>query len=482
MSHYLVILICFAGIAYLFWVDRKQSEGVSRAIWIPLAWMFFAASRFPSQWLDLGTPNTATADVYDEGNPLNRNVFLALIVAGLAVLGRRRINWGEVLAANPWVLLFFVFALTSTVWADDAGLSFKRWVKGVGDVIMALVILTDKRPYQALGVVLRRLAFLLLPLSVLFIKYYPQFGRAYAPYGEQMFTGVAMQKNGLGQLCLLVGLYFAWELLFRRLKPVSSEGRVPAPVALIVVPMLLWLLYRSQSATAFAALFGALCFLAVARLPFFARVPRRIIGAGLSAAFAIGLLEYGLGITAWAIEFLGRAPDLTERVPMWEMLLRMAPNAWIGAGYEAFWSGDRLREIWERMGHTTGFLQAHNGYIDAYLNVGIIGLALIVLAIAAGLLKAQRQLEREYAYAVLKIALILVAIAYNYTEAAFKPVHNVFLLLLVAILEVPRARASRRVASSAVQPPDAPPGRQPGRSVARSGPPGQLPRRPASRV
>jgi O-antigen ligase len=481
MSPSLATLFCLLGIAYLFWADRKQAEGVSRAVWIPLLWMFFAASRFPSQWLDLGTPNTATADVYDEGNPLNRNVFLALIVAGVAVLGRRRVNWGEVLTANPWLLFFFLFALTSTLWADDAGLSFKRWVKGIGDVVMALVILTDKRPYQALGVVLRRLAFLLLPLSLLFIKYYPQFGRAYDPFGEQMFTGVAMQKNGLGQLCLLVGVYFAWELLFRRLKP-NAEGRVPAPVALIVVPLTLWLLYTSKSATSFAALFGAVCFLAVARLPFFARFPRRIIGAGVSTVVAIGVLEYTLGIKAWAIELLGRAPDLTERIPMWEMLLQMTPNTWIGAGYEAFWSGDRLREIWARMGHTTGFLQAHNGYIDAYLNVGIIGVALIVLAIVAGLLKAHRELEREYAYALLRIALILVAIAYNYTEAAFKPVHNVFVLMLIAILEVPRARASRRLAPSGVRPPDAPPGRQPGRSVARSGPPGALPRRPASHV
>ncbi len=92
------------------------------------------------------------------------------------------------------------------------------------------------------------------------------------------------------------------------------------------------------------------------------------------------------------------------------------------------------------MGHTSGFIQAHNGYIDAYLNVGIIGVSLIILAIVAGLLKAQRQLEREYAYAVLRIALILVAVAYNYTEAAFKPVNNVLVLLLIAILQCQRSR------------------------------------------
>jgi hypothetical protein len=482
MSHPLAILFCFLCIAYLLWADRKQAEGVSGAVWIPLMWTFFAGSRFASQWLNLGSPEHMSADAYDEGNPLNRDVFLALIVAGVLVLRRRKLDWSELLTGNSWLLLFFLFAATSALWADDTALSLKRWVKGVGDVVMALVILTEKRPYLALGVVLRRLAYVLFPISVLFIKYYPELGRQYH-FGVQMFTGVAMQKNGLGQLCLLVGVYFAWELLYRRLKPVSSEGRVPAPVSLIVLPMLLWLLYTSQSATSLAALCGAVSFLALVRLPFFARTPLRIVGVGLSAAVAVGLLEYTFGIKEWLIRLLGREPNLTERVPMWDLLLGMAPNAWVGAGYETFWSGDRLREIWARLGQTeTGFIQAHNGYIDAYLNVGFIGVSLLMLAILSGLVKAQRQLEHQYAYAVLRIALILIAVAYNYTEAAFKPVNNVLVLLLIAILEVPRMRASGRVASSGVRQPDARPSGEPSRSVARSRQLGEYRRDRASRV
>lgn len=446
MSPQLATLLCFLCIAYLFWVDRKQAEGVSRAVWIPLLWMFFAGSRYASQWLNLGPPELLSAEAIDEGSPLNASVFLALVLAGAAVLGQRRVNWPAVLTENSWLLLFFLFAATSVLWADDPFLSLKRWIKGVGNLIMALIILTEPRPYQALGFVLRRLAYVLLPLSVLFIRYYPELGRAYDQTGAPMFTGVTFQKNALGQLCLLSGVYFVWELLFRRLKAAGSEGRVPVPVSLIILPMLLWLLYMSQSATSRAALFGAACFLLAARLPFFLQRPRRILPVGLSVVAAIGLLEYALGIKEWIIQQLGRNPDLTERTPMWEMLLQMAPNAWVGAGYESFWSGERLRVIWARMGNN--FIQAHNGYIDTYLNLGIIGVFLILIAILAGLLKAQKQLEHEYAYAVLKIALILIAVAYNYTEAAFKPIHNVFVLLLIAILWVPKVRVSGRMAAS----------------------------------
>jgi len=452
MSPHLATLLCFACIAYLFWVDRKQAEGVSRAVWIPLLWMFFAASRYASQWLALGPPESLSAEAIDEGSPLNSGVFLALILAGAAVLAQRKVNWSAVLAENSWLLLFFLFAAASVLWADDSFLSLKRWIKGAGSLIMALIILTEPRPYQALGFVLRRLAYVLLPLSVLFIRYYPELGRAYDQAGTPMYTGVTFQKNALGQLCLLSGVYFVWELLFSRLKTVGSEGRVPVPVSLIILPMLLWLLYMSQSATSRAALFGATCFLLAARLPFFSQRPRRLLPVGLSVAAVVGLLEYALGIREWIIQQLGRNPDLTERTPMWEMLLQMAPNAWVGAGYESFWSGERLKEIWARMGQTSGgFIQAHNGYIDTYLNLGIIGICLILIAVLAGLLKAQKQLEHEYAHAVLKIALILIAVAYNYTEAAFKPIHNVFVLLLIAILWVPKVRVSGRVASSGIR-------------------------------
>ena len=54
----------------------------------------------------------------------------------------------------------------------------KRWIKDLGNPIMALVILTERRPYEALGITLRRLSFLLLPLSVVFVRYFPELGRA----------------------------------------------------------------------------------------------------------------------------------------------------------------------------------------------------------------------------------------------------------------------------------------------------------------
>jgi O-antigen ligase len=116
----------------------------------------------------------------------------------------------------------------------------------------------------------------------------------------------------------------------------------------------------------------------------------------------------------------------------------MVPSRLLGAGYESFWSGERLVRVWVKLGVTEGgIIQAHNGYIETYLNLGMVGLVLLVARIGGGLLKAMRQLNTEYVQAVLCIAYILTAVLYNYTEAAFKPMNNVFVLLLLSIMWVP---------------------------------------------
>ncbi len=208
---------CMLFIGYLFWMDLRRPDSPSRALWVPLAWMFLAGSRWVSSWLNLG-PTLASANDYAEGSPIDRAVFFALIVAGILILASRKIDWQRLLVNNVWIILYLLYCLASMAWTDEPTILMKRWVKDLGNPIMALVILTERRPYEAVGAVLRRLAFLLLPLSVLFVKYYPELGRTYHHDGSPMYTGVGHQKNDLGFMCLLAGIYVFWELLQRREK------------------------------------------------------------------------------------------------------------------------------------------------------------------------------------------------------------------------------------------------------------------------
>lgn len=425
-------LICILLIIYLFWMDRKKNEGVSLAIWIPFIWMVIAGSRFVSHWLNLGPP--MSADAYLDGSPVDRAVFSIFMLGGIIILARRRLNWSELFKKNAWIWLFFVFGAISILWSDYPFVAFKRWFKALGNVIMVLIILTEERPYAALGVILRRFSFLLLPLSVLFIKYFPDLGRIYTSHmGAPTYTGVAGQKNGLGAICLLSGIYFSWNLLLSRSAAYASGKRLHYSIYLIIFPMIAWLLYMANSATSNACLIVALCLFAVGRQPAMVSKPQRILYLGIVCVVLFGIMEIAFDVKDTVIAMLGRRPDLTTRVPMWEDLLTMVKNPLVGFGYESFWLGLRQQVVFERWGLSNN---AHNGYLQMYLDLGYIGLLFVVAWILSGLRNVARELIIDYPVAVLRFCFIVVVCLYNFTEATFNGVSNIWIIFLLGIMDV----------------------------------------------
>jgi len=410
-------------------MDREKTEGVSRAIWIPTIWMLLAGSRTISQWFDLGTP-ALSADTYIEGNPIDRAVYTILIIVGLFSLYRRRFNLNEFFSQNKSVWLFFAFGVLSLIWSDYPLVSFKRLIKAVGTVIMALVVLTENQPYIAIGIILRRLAFVLLPLSILFIKFYPELGRAYDAGGTPMYTGVGFQKNSLGQLCLLAGLYFSWNIFLGR-REVSSGQRLHYSIYLIMLPMIAWLFYMANSATSLTCTLFALLLFVIARLSVFVREPRRVIIFGVICIALFVMIESVFDVKNTIIALLGRNPDLTGRSAIWENYLSMVRNPIIGYGYEMFYTSVMKENLIE------GFASIHNGYLEMYFNLGIIGLLFVAGWIATGLKRVWHYLLFDYSAAILRLAIIVVATLYNWTEAAFAGTCNVWTLLFVAIMSVP---------------------------------------------
>jgi O-antigen ligase len=442
MPPLIAAVFCFILIAYLFWLDRAPVDGVSRAAWIPLLWMFPAASRFFSQWLDLGAELTSpTTEAYLEGSPLDRTIFLIIMAAGAVVLILRRLDWSKLITRNALILAFFAFGALSIAWSDYSFVAFKRWVKAFGNVIIILILLTEERPYEALGVVLRRLAYVLLPLSVLFVKYYPLIGRSFHR-GSPMFHGVTIQKNSLGMICLVFGIYFCWKFLSDRWSDSGPKRPLPAAIYLVMLPMIGWLIYKADSATSQACLMVAVFILALSQLPPLAARPRSILGVLVVLALFFGLLEALFGVKDAVITMLGREPHLTTRVPMWLDLLAMVQNPFIGFGFESFWLGERqeaVREAWRVT------MQAHNGYIEMYLNLGLIGLFFMAAWILSGFKTAARHLALDYPAGVLRLCIVVAVVLYNWTEATFYGVSLMWMMFFFATLQTPESEPSERL-------------------------------------
>src|SRR5262245_25824252 len=142
----LALLIFTGFIVFLFVSDFRSGRRASIGLVIPLIWVLIIGSRPVSYWLNMGGP-VQPVD-YLEGSPLDRNVYMALIVAGLGVLLYRGFSWQNAIAENAVVTMFILYCGISVLWSDYPGVAFKRWVKEFGAVVMVLVVWSDAKPLQ----------------------------------------------------------------------------------------------------------------------------------------------------------------------------------------------------------------------------------------------------------------------------------------------------------------------------------------------
>jgi hypothetical protein len=316
------------------------------------------------------------------------------------------------------------------MWSDYPVVSFKRWIKAIGTVIMALVILTERRPWEAFGDVVRRLSILVVPISIVLCKMFPEFGRGHH-HDNWTYIGMAAGKNLLGQLCLIAAVYFSWNLAFRR--RLVELSWPPMFITLTLLMMTAWLLSVANSATALSCVVVAVCILVGSRMPSMERNPRRIVNVGVIVAIALWLIDAAFNIREFGLATVNRGSDLTSRLPMWRDLVDRAVDPFFGSGYESFWLGNRMQDLLIKYG---GVQQAHNGYLETYLNLGMIGLVIMLVSMLSGLAHARRELGVNYSWGVMRLAILAIVALYNWTEAAFYGINNMWLLFFVAAISV----------------------------------------------
>ena len=408
---------------------------MSGALWLPVIWFFLVGSKFVSQWLSLlGLPMGEVSQ--EDGSPIDAVFFLALILAGVFVLIRRRVAVARFVRNNAWLTIFLVYGFLAITWSDFPFVALKRWLKTLGHPIMALVVLTDPSPAEAVRSVLNRSGYLLLSLSVLFIKYYPQYGRYFDSWtGAAGNAGIMNNKNELGYVCMIFGLFFLWNLL----SPLRIEGRVEKwkemAVTVAFIGMTWWLFSMADSATSLACVVVGGLTMAIVALPF---VSKRFIGSYI----VIGLLmivaaQMSFGTYDKVVELLGRNSTLSDRTAVWQDVIAMDKSPVLGAGFESFWLGPRLETMWAKWWWHP--IQAHNGYIETYLNLGWVGVALLAAMLVATFRKARLALLRDFAFGRFRLGVLFAIIMYNYTEATFKGVHLVWTLFYLITIDYPAA-------------------------------------------
>jgi exopolysaccharide production protein ExoQ len=422
------------GIFFLYRWDRREKAHVSKALWIPLIWLFVTGSRPASAWLNF---SSTAIDSPEDGSPLDAVFFFTLLAAGYYVLRQRGVNLATFARNNRWLIAFFIYTLMSVLWSDFQFIAFKRWIKILGHPMMVLIVLTEPYPVEALKRLLKRLAFALIPLSICFIKYFPQLGRGFDQWtGEGFNGGVATNKNELGCTCLIFGIFLFWNTL-QALKIQNRRARLKELILNgVFFALNCWLLMQASSATSFAMMILGIVVIWFIGLRF---VNKRYVGAYLvTAVLLFAALEPFLGIYATVVKGLGRNLTLTGRTELWAAVLKLQTNPLLGTGFESFWLGPRLDALWKDFFWHP--IQAHNGYIEIYLNLGLVGILLYIGQFVGTFHKIQQDLVRRFEFARLRLGFLLAIILYNYTEAAFDTLNFVWTMFFLIAIDYPSGR------------------------------------------
>ena len=420
-----------AFILFLYRRDIRERPNVTGALWIPLIWFLIICSRQPSEWLNLFGLHAGGVTL-EEGSPFDACVYFGLIAAGAYVLSKGRVHLSEIIRDNQWFAIFFIYCFLAIFWSDFPFVAFKRWIKVLGHPIMALIILTEPDPREALVRLMKRCAYIIVPVSILFIKYFPQWGRGFDAWtGASFNTGITTNKNGLGCDCLILGYFLFWHVLqtwrTERGKPRRNELFLTGGFLLAIW----WLFSMAHSSTSLVSLFIGLLIVVILGRRF---VDKRLIGTYLIiAAIALMIAEWGFDIYGSAIRLLGKDPTLTDRTLLWGELLKVKINPLFGAGFESFWLGDRFRDFADSRWWQPN--QAHNGYLETYLNLGLVGLVLLAGLLIATFWKSRRELLTNFQYGRLRLGFLVAVIAYNWTEAAFKNISTIWFVFCIIALD-----------------------------------------------
>lgn len=432
------LFICLSFIVWLFARDRTLRPMTSGSLWIALLWIVIIGTRFVSRWHGYEVePDTDFSDALLEGNPLDRGIFLALIIAGAVVLLKRKPDWEKIFAANRWFFIFIIYCAVSILWSDYPFVSFKRWIKELGNVIMVLIILTETNPVQAIRAVFARYSYIVIPLSLVLIYFFPDIGTQYNPeLIETAYTGVTINKNTLGVVTLISVMFLIWDLFYMRSADVVKTGPVDLLLRCMLLMMAAWLMFLASSMTAIICLVLGTTILFFFKFAMIRSQVRFIGTYSLVFGILIVCLASYPDFIKELVKGMGRDITFTGRTELWADLIKEPVNPLMGTGYQSFWLGRRADILWEKYYYHP--IQAHNGYLETYLNGGLIGLLLLIAMIITTGNKLKRQMQLDNRLAVLLTAIFVISIFYSMTEAMFSRLSLLWVVLSIVLLYQPQ--------------------------------------------
>ena len=355
---------------------------------------------------------------------------LVLVILGLILNNRVKQKYNAFWQQNKWLFLFLFFCVISLIWTID-------WIR---TVYKSLLVIVSALVAVYLGVryrdtdwlkILIVFSLIAISLSYLLVLFLPGAAIMSTPWHAGSWRGAFSHRNYMGAIiaygnaCILL-MFFV-------------QRKIRSRILLSIFYVLSWgLLAMSRSATGVILVvilnFVLLGYLAYLKWGHILRSQHYtiIVGSFIIAALLLILnLDRILGL-------LGRSSSLTGRVPLWMYLFGKVSNhnLWFGYGFGTIWDYLQFRvEAARTLGWPFEVVNSHNGFVDVFVYLGLVGLGLFLALIVQVVYRTFSYLakERTIASAWVLITLVYVLVS-NITISFFFDFETFHWVLLIVIL------------------------------------------------
>jgi exopolysaccharide production protein ExoQ len=339
-----------------------------------------------------------------DGNPAWR-LLLAINYAAVAWV---LIPWYRetlyVLRRNWALASLLAIAVLSSMWAEMPDLVLRRSIGLLGTTLFGIA-LAVRLSYQEQLQILKWLFRIVAILSLACVVLLPSYGIS----SEGEWKGVFEYKNAMGSM---MGLSL---LLESQLRAATAFEKLLKCLAMVLCA---FLLLKSDSVTPGVALVGALILLNTYKfLALRLRVPLYAF-FGIIAVPVLAGLSVVVAKSESVLSFLGRSSNLTGRTEIWSLVISFIPQKPIlGYGYSGFWMGASPESFVVNRVLGGPIMYSHNGYLEMFLSLGVIGFVLTLGLIGAGMKRAlYLSRQRQFGTELWPLAFLLYFVLHNLGE------------------------------------------------------------------
>jgi exopolysaccharide production protein ExoQ len=316
-------------------------------------------------------PNQALESTHSAASSLTFHGGIAsqlLVDGGIALLlirhAHRVFRW---LGAMQWAGLLALLAVASTLWSQFPLLTVRRSLPFTLAGLFGLYLAIRFPVRRQLSIL--RISMIALALgTVILALCFPKLGLDASAGHHLDWQGVFTQKNACGRVMVLatVVVLVDWRFSFSRLASLL---------------LFLFLIFMSGSRGAWAIEVVVLALYAWLKVANRAESRSRIVFAAGTACVAATL-----SIVAWyhltsLLLLAGRDATFSGRTEIWKQVWRfIMERPILGWGYAAFWRGIEGKSFEVVAAMRFIVFHAHNGFLEIWLELGIVGLALFALS------------------------------------------------------------------------------------------------------